>query len=298
MSPPEEQALPQPARLFQAIAAVATHRSATKGDLAVMAVILTRYNASTGVAWPGINRIAKEGCIDRATVLRAVQHLEAMGCIVVNRSQRGRSNRYTPTFKASFMDATSSTHATSSSSDTGSASDTSRSDATPPVALVPPQVVAAVQPELLYRTSPRNVSSFIEQQAARSPAKRTDRFDEFWAAYPVKKGRANALKTWAAKKLDAIADKIIADVKQRVVADRQWLDGYAPHGSTYINRRGWEDAIEPVRSAAAQRVIPADFKPRANDDFKGKQYAGTPIAHLSPEIRAAVEASMEKSHVA
>jgi hypothetical protein len=138
-------------------------------------------------------------------------------------------------------------------------------------------------------------SKALEQQAARSTAKHADRFEEFWASYPVKKGRADALKTWAAKKLDAIADQIIADVKQRIAADRQWLAGYAPHGSTYINGRGWEDAIEPVRSATDQRVIRADFKPRANDNFVDKTYTGTPITQLQPEFRDAIEA-MENSH--
>ena len=65
------------------------------------------------------------------------------------------------------------------------------------------------------------------------------RSEEFWAAYPVKKGRTAALAKWKARKLDAIADRIIADVKRRKVEDRQWLDGFAPHGSTYVNGRGW-----------------------------------------------------------
>ena len=139
-------------------------------------------------------------------------------------------------------------------------------------------------------------SKAIEQQAARSTAKSADRFEEFWAVYPVKKGRANALRTWAAKKLDAIADKIIADVKQRIVADRQWLDGYTPHGSSYINRRGWEDAIEPVRSAAALRVVHGDFKPRANDDFSTTKYTGTAIENMHPSLRPEVEKAMGGSN--
>jgi hypothetical protein len=84
----------------------------------------------------------------------------------------------------------------------------------------------------------------LEQQAARKTA---DRFEEFWAAYPVKKGRAEAEAKWKARELDAIADTIIADVKRRIAEDRQWRDGYIPHGSTYVNGRGWEDAVEPVR---------------------------------------------------
>jgi hypothetical protein len=91
------------------------------------------------------------------------------------------------------------------------------------------------------REEKRRDKSSIEQQAARATA---NRFDEFWAAYPVKKGRAGAMAKWKARKLDAIADQIIDDVKRRKAEDRQWLDGYVPHGSTYVNGRGWEDAIE------------------------------------------------------
>ena len=76
------------------------------------------------------------------------------------------------------------------------------------------------------------------------PIRTAERFDEFWAEYPVKKGRAEAESKWRARSLDAIADQIIADVRNRKQRDRQWLDGYAPHGSTYVNGRGWEDAID------------------------------------------------------
>lgn len=82
----------------------------------------------------------------------------------------------------------------------------------------------------------------LVQPAARLPS----RFDEFWAEYPVKKGKAAAESAWQRKRLDAIADRIIADVKARKQRDRQWRDGFAPHGSTYVNQRGWEDDIEDV----------------------------------------------------
>lgn len=96
----------------------------------------------------------------------------------------------------------------------------------------------------------------LGQRAARKTA---DRFGEFWAEYPVKKGRADAEAKWRAKGYDAIADQIIADVKQRKVADRQWLDGYAPHGSTYVNGRGWEDAIESVRGQSSSGPDTPDY---------------------------------------
>lgn len=90
-----------------------------------------------------------------------------------------------------------------------------------------------------------------------------ERFEEFWQAYPEKKGKADAARAWRRRGLDSIADRIIADVKARVGGDRQWLEGYIPHGSTYVNRSGWEDAITPPRSrngagAAGYQPLPGE----------------------------------------
>lgn len=93
-------------------------------------------------------------------------------------------------------------------------------------------------------------SSNTERARAKSIAQQAARFDEFWEAYPVRKGKAKALARWKSRNLDAIADRILADVKARKAGDRQWLDGYAPHGSTYVNAEGWEDAIEPPKLRA------------------------------------------------
>lgn len=106
------------------------------------------------------------------------------------------------------------------------------------------RLVAGTEPNTKTHQTPDSIeakaeSKTLERQAAR--------FEEFWAAYPVKKGRAEALAKWKARGLDALADQIIADVKARILRDRQWLAGYVPHGSTYVNGRGWEDAIEVER---------------------------------------------------
>lgn len=85
-----------------------------------------------------------------------------------------------------------------------------------------------------------------DQEHVQPPAARrtADRFEEFWAAYPIRKGKADALAKWRSRNLDGIADTILADVTRRKAQDRQWLDGYAPHASTYVNQRGWDDDIE------------------------------------------------------
>ncbi|MBN6746880.1 hypothetical protein JKG40_02205, partial [Acidithiobacillus sp. PG05] len=77
------------------------------------------------------------------------------------------------------------------------------------------------------------------------------RFGEFYAVYPKKAARAEALKAWKAKKLDRLADVIIADVKRRQVEHRPWLEGFTPNPATYLRGERWTDEIEPVRKAPA-----------------------------------------------
>lgn len=69
-------------------------------------------------------------------------------------------------------------------------------------------------------------------------------FDEFWKIYPIKKNRSRAEKIWLSKNLDAIADKLIEDVKNRLYHDASWQDKqYIPHGNNYLRDQRWEDEI-------------------------------------------------------
>lgn len=81
---------------------------------------------------------------------------------------------------------------------------------------------------------------------------RAARFDDFWAVYPEKKGKAAALKSWKAKDCDAIADQIINHVLLMQDQDEGWRNGFIPHGSTYVNGERWHDV--PTRGPpSAQR---------------------------------------------
>jgi len=81
-----------------------------------------------------------------------------------------------------------------------------------------------------------------------------DRFAEFYAAYPVKKGKEDAVRAWA-KLSESDRERAIADVPIRSQTDRQWLDGFAPHPATYLNGKRWTDDIEVSRGTNA--AIPA-----------------------------------------
>lgn len=71
------------------------------------------------------------------------------------------------------------------------------------------------------------------------------RFPEFWAAYPNKTARPQCLAKWKAKHLDAIADRILADVARKAAQDRRWLEGYVPNPATYLNQERWNDPVQP-----------------------------------------------------
>lgn len=105
--------------------------------------------------------------------------------------------------------------------------------------------------------SPSPSPKTLVQQAAR--------FADFWSVYPVKKGKAEALRKWKARKLDAVADTIIADVKDRMARDGQWLDGFIPHGSTYINGSVWEDDIVPRRQSNGSGATSTGYVPIAGE---------------------------------
>jgi hypothetical protein len=76
--------------------------------------------------------------------------------------------------------------------------------------------------------------------------KTPSRFAEFWAAWPSSRkiNRKKALEVWERRRLDDRADELIADVIRRKTTDRQWLDGFNPSPTTYLNGDRWEDELQ------------------------------------------------------
>lgn len=113
---------------------------------------------------------------------------------------------------------------------------------------------------LAERKQPATPERETEGERKKTLVPQAARFAEFWDIYPKagRKGKAAALKKWQARGLDAIADRILADVCDRQAKDRQWREGYIPHASTYVNGSGWEDAIDdtPPKVALAANGRP------------------------------------------
>ena len=73
-------------------------------------------------------------------------------------------------------------------------------------------------------------------------------FDEFWKVYRVKKGKAAALRAWCKHGCAGFTPMIIATAERMQAEDRNWLEGFQPHASTWLNSGGWDDEpLPPVK---------------------------------------------------
>jgi hypothetical protein len=106
------------------------------------------------------------------------------------------------------------------------------------------------------------------------------RFPEFWAAYPsragtAKKNKKGAKAKWVARKLDAIADTILADIATRKRIDQEWKDGYPQDPVTYLNQDRWDDdkpeAMRPNNVGPSPRLDLATEANRKADALRAMQ---------------------------
>lgn len=76
-----------------------------------------------------------------------------------------------------------------------------------------------------------------------APPQTKSKFDIFWQEYPIKKNRKKALEIWKRKKLDSLADDIISKLNLIKKTDSDWLRGFVPHATTFLNGERWDDEI-------------------------------------------------------
>lgn len=81
----------------------------------------------------------------------------------------------------------------------------------------------------------------------------TDRFQRFWDAYPLKKSKGQAEKTFAKLNPDDLMLSRMLKALQQQTQHRDRLSAagqFVPewkHPSTWLNAKAWEDVLEPVR---------------------------------------------------
>lgn len=221
-----------------------------------------------GECWPSIPKICERTCFSERAVHGAIKWLETAGVLVADRSN-GRHTRYLVQVDG-YQPPQEMRHRRSCAT----ASDAAK----PPQEMQePPQQVQSPPQEMRSNHQEPSLTVKSNHQSPRKPSPAT-RFAEFWAAYPIKAGKSQCQAKWKARGLDALADRILADVAKKRAADRRWLDGYIPNPQTYINQDRWDDPVQPRAGPSA--------KPSIAETFQGKTYTGTPENELPAFLRA------------
>ncbi len=84
------------------------------------------------------------------------------------------------------------------------------------------------------------------------------RFAEFWDAWPKserKQDRGVCEAKWKDRKLDEIADQILADVATKKKTQK-WAGGFIEAPEVYINRERWKDGVTPDEPGQQQSADP------------------------------------------
>lgn len=82
------------------------------------------------------------------------------------------------------------------------------------------------------------------------------RFAAFWAHYPRKVAKQDAMKAW--RKVDAHHAAIMAGLRRAVDSEQWRKDGgqFIPHPATFLNKRRWEDDWGTVTTLQLRRADP------------------------------------------
>lgn len=95
---------------------------------------------------------------------------------------------------------------------------------------------------------PRREEKRREEVVASAPA--TDRFQDFWSAWPTtdrKQDRKKCLAKWQKAGCESMADEIIAHV-EILKRTKKWVDGFEPAPLTYLNGERWMDGSVSQRN--------------------------------------------------
>lgn len=73
-------------------------------------------------------------------------------------------------------------------------------------------------------------------------------FEVFWLHYPLKQGKAAAVKVWDKIKPDSyLAGEIVEGVQKHQRSNRKWKEGYVPMAATFLNQERWKDELGVTR---------------------------------------------------
>lgn len=101
-------------------------------------------------------------------------------------------------------------------------------------------------------------------------------FLKFWEAYPRKKAKGDALKTWKKIKPSEHLAETILQAVQRAKTSADWLKDngqFIPYPASWLNAMGWEDELSAPTSAASPQKFWGDSWPGI--EWRAKQLGVT-----------------------
>ena len=109
-------------------------------------------------------------------------------------------------------------------------------------------------------------------------------FEEFWAIYPRRAGKADAVKAWTKAVRGGTAPADILDGARRYAADPNRVDKFTAHPSTWLNRGSWEDAPLPANGPRDKggEILAAEFEAARAADAARAAAAGGEVRALTP----------------
>lgn len=258
---------------FEWLERIAADGKVPPSALRVAFFISKHINRGSGDAWPSLQRLAAETSLPERTVGYAIKALCDLGHLEKRRSGFGKSNRYSMAGNSpgGGGEQPVSNLAMDCRND-GSSSAMGCQNEPPNLAMDCHSFwqPVAIQSGNGLPSNPLNESFEREPSEedryppppAPKPAKakakakvEDERFEAFWAAYPKKVARADAVRAWGKALKAADADTLIAGAI-RYAAEQHGKDPtYIKHPATWLNKGCWTDepAPPPTPSAPAPR---------------------------------------------
>lgn len=109
----------------------------------------------------------------------------------------------------------------------------------------------SVEPLALPSPTKPSGSSNQRENPPPSAARSTEGFDEFWAVYPRRQGKADALKAWGQRKCSLVARNVIAGAA-RYRDDPNREDQFTKLPAGWIREGRWDDDPLPARTTGSR----------------------------------------------
>lgn len=194
----------------------------TSNALRVWLILQKHRDYDTGECWPGRRRLAEMAHLSVKTIDRALATLAGIGAITITTRKKDDGSNQSNLYQVHW-------------------DRWGKSDA---------PLATEMTPEGETKTTHEQRPTMNKDPRNEVKTPSPDGFDDFWTAYPRKKGKGQARTAWvkAVKKTDP------AVIVTAAVQFRQWCeqDGteaqFIPHPSTWLNGERWTDERDRSRS--------------------------------------------------